>query len=304
MQETVRVGNGHGAGPSAADLAQRLMGAQQPATLRALGLWLAGHIETHPRMDGEQLAREGPERLGASFPWTLGRLGSARHVPLLVPWLESDDSEDLYRSCSRLPAPRSLPTPSSCRPSEHREATEAARASADASSCLALGLLGTPEAVALLRERLDAHPMAAHAANALQLALGNGPDGRPRGGHRGRRRRANQPRAGTARAGDQTIGVERVRLRRLAHRAPHGSLPASHMRARFHPDQRARLGMPLSLASNILVLAHPQTPPSTALLCAEDRPPTAEWTSDFLVRPRMVRLQRAGRAIKATNAAS
>lgn len=286
VRRDVRAALAHGARPQHLALCERLQQHDDPA-LFELALWLSGDLQrTSDSFRWERALRAGPSTFALSVPYALARTASAHHLHDLYGWLHGGDEVaqasaalallrlDRVRATAylrALPGPALLPALALV--CSVREETALLRAcddfGADPRSVLALGLLGTSNAVAALHDRL-AHPtLAEHAGRALHLATGEAlfephevvvrtPD-----------EELSEAERDARAAGDGEAGVERTSTRRFAcDPAAWRPLRDAHF-AKYPDGQRARLGKPLDRAADAAALTSPYLAPAVQQLCAE-----------------------------------
>jgi hypothetical protein len=273
----------HAAGPRAARAIEALVHAS--GALRALGLWWAGDSGVMPSVRWSQLAHPGPEVLGASLPWALGRLGSADDAHLLGPWLESP--EPRLKQAAALAYLRLEPVAARRHLIQHRAhpsllvtlclfsepsdaLIELASASDDpARGCLALALAGTPAARNALLDGLGRPDAAAHAARALHLITGLEPL------EAIERRVVLEDDILTASelerrsSGDSEVGVDRDQVTRFSvdRNAWESGIRARTTSSATSPQ---RLGEPLDATTSRRSLGNPRLAPSTRAWIAEE----------------------------------
>jgi hypothetical protein len=136
------------------------------------------------------------------------------------------------------------------------------------SSALALGLLGTLDAISQLESRLKEPALARPAAKALYLASGAALLVMEESTTVAQVEELTSLEQQARAAGDADVGVEREK--RLALTLDPGMWRAAcevH-RARFRPAERARLGQPLSATSDAAAVIDQHLAPSAQRLCA------------------------------------
>lgn len=284
----VRAALAHAASGQAARVAKLLCAPTRDAPLRKLGLWLCADLGVSPNVAWQALASQGPAMWGEAFPRALAQLGKAEHCALLTPWLDADDVAsqhaaalaylqlDRYAARAQLWSLRDSPGYLKAL-ALATEANEQALLletcqwfDKEPSACIALGMLGTVEAMALLLERLDAHPCASDAARALHLITGYTPMADVVHERRLDDDWLSSTELAAREAGDQEVGIERERKRELMRtRAAWQPFYDAHAK-RFAAGQRARLGQSFSSASGRAALANGQLAESVHQLCADE----------------------------------
>ncbi|MEY4575385.1 MAG: hypothetical protein RL701_88 [Pseudomonadota bacterium] len=255
--------------------------------LRALGLQLATDAGIAPSWRWRDASQFGPTQLGPSFPRALARFGVKHDVQhLLEPWLsDTDPSTQLaaaiaYARLDRQLAQRyvwaerqhahwAVPLVLCVDARDHAELeTLLARAQQPTPACLALGLLGTVGAVAVLLERFATAPIAA--ARALHLITGCELFETRIVQHVDDDDALTHPELLARRAGDAEVGTARVTLRSFQTDCAAWRLATATVSAQFAAGQRYRLGKPLTAATALAATAHPLLAPSVQTLCADD----------------------------------
>jgi 3-oxoacyl-[acyl-carrier-protein] synthase-1 len=276
----------HGAASKNAELSEQLLASSSMPGAWELGLWLSAELCIRPSRSWRELAyAAGPRVLGASFPYALIRLRAVGNAALLDPWLQSEcaatrelaalaclmlDRSEAHGRLRALSDATLLPVLALlCEPRDQAALLIQCERSIEApSSALALGLLGTLEAISQLESRLKQPALARPAANALYLATGaallvaqESTTVTPVEELTSLEQQARE-------AGDEDVGVEREK--RLALTLDSGTWRAAcdEHRGRFRPAERARLGQPLSATSDAAAVIDQHLAPSVQRLCA------------------------------------
>lgn len=267
-------------GPLVRQLSQALVSASHPAPMVALGLWLCGDQGAPCDVPWKSVWHEGPERLGTSFPYAIGRRAKSEHAALLDPWLESGTPALVEEACLALlrldpkhahtrlwqlrwvPGAQ-LPLALICRRGEQHALFEALLSAPPETIDLALGLLGTVESAERLFARLGE---SASAAMGLHWITGHEPLEQVDVAVVTPDEELSADELELRREGDSEVGVERERVTRLiCTREVWAPIMESH-RQRF-TDVRTRLGQPLGPLADAKVLEHPRLAPSLKRLC-------------------------------------
>jgi 3-oxoacyl-[acyl-carrier-protein] synthase-1 len=276
----------HGATSQNAELSEQLLASSSMRGAWELGLWLAAELGLRPNRSWSELAHAGgPRVLGASFPYALIRLRAVGNSSLLDPWLQSEcvatrelaalaclmlDRSEAYGRLLALSDATLLPVLALLCKSRDQTAllSWCERSSEVPSSALALGLLGTLDAISQLESRLKEPALARPAAKALYLASGAALLVMEESATVAQVEELTSLEQQARAAGDADVGVEREK--RLALTLDPGMWRAAcevH-RARFRPAERARLGQPLSATSDAAAVIDQHLAPSAQRLCA------------------------------------